>query len=105
MTGKFSRRLSGRGRAFGIKFRPGVFHLFQRYRMHEAAEQIAEGRAGDMRDLALRLGYFAQTHFIRDFKATSDGLRVSIAPPPRRRQGELCAAWGPSRQNRGRCGC
>src|SRR5713226_1028822 len=165
MTGKFSRRLSGRGRAFGIKFRPGAFHpllgrplwkitdrvvlsvrevfgaagvelarriraqpderecaslveaflrerapkndatveqiratiermesnrdlvrvdqavaltrfhnrrlerifreyvgvspkwVIQRYRMHEAAEQIAEGRAGGMGDLALRLGF------------------------------------------------
>ncbi len=69
MTGEFSRRLSGRGQAFGIKFRPGAFHPFQRYRMHEAAEKIAEGRAGDMGDLALRLGYFDQAHFIRDFKA------------------------------------
>jgi AraC-like DNA-binding protein len=43
--------------------------VIQRYRMHEAAEQIAEGRAGDMGDLALRLGYFDQAHFIRDFKA------------------------------------
>jgi len=176
MTGKFSRRLTGRGRAFGIKFRPGAFHpllgsslwkitdrvlsvrqvfgsagielarrirvqpderecaslveaflrerapkndptvgqiraiiermesnrdlvrvdqavaltrfhkrrlerifreyvgvspkwVIQRYRMHEAAEKIAEGTAGDMGDLALRLGYFDQAHFIRDFKA------------------------------------
>ena len=43
--------------------------VLQRYRLHEAAEQIADGSAGSIADLALRLGYFDQAHFIRDFKA------------------------------------
>jgi AraC-like DNA-binding protein len=43
--------------------------VLQRYRLHEAAERIAEGRHGDWATTALELGYFDQAHFIRDFKA------------------------------------
>jgi AraC-like DNA-binding protein len=43
--------------------------VLQRYRLHEAAERIAEGRAGDWAALALELGYFDQAHFIKDFRA------------------------------------
>ena len=43
--------------------------VLKRYRLHEAAERIAEGRNGDWAATALDLGYFNQAHFIRDFKA------------------------------------
>ncbi|WP_342379722.1 helix-turn-helix transcriptional regulator [Myxococcus stipitatus] len=43
--------------------------VLQRYRLHEAAEQLARPDAPDMASLALQLGYFDQSHFIRDFKA------------------------------------
>jgi AraC-like DNA-binding protein len=43
--------------------------VLQRYRLHEAAERIADGTAGDWAALALELGYFDQAHFIKDFKA------------------------------------
>ncbi len=43
--------------------------VLQRYRLHEAAERIADGRDGDWAATALELGYFDQAHFIRDFKA------------------------------------
>ena len=43
--------------------------VLKRYRMHEAAERIASGEAGDGASLALDLGYFDQSHFIRDFTA------------------------------------
>jgi AraC-like DNA-binding protein len=43
--------------------------VIQRYRLHEAAEQIVRGDVSDMATLALQLGYFDQAHFIRDFKA------------------------------------
>lgn len=43
--------------------------VLRRYRLHEAAERIAEGRDGDWAATALDLGYFDQAHFIRDFKA------------------------------------
>ncbi len=42
--------------------------VIQRYRLHEAAEELAKN-TGDVADLALRLGYFDQAHFIRDFKS------------------------------------
>jgi AraC-like DNA-binding protein len=43
--------------------------VINRYRMHEAVEQLALGRPPDWTALALDLGYFDQAHFIRDFKA------------------------------------
>lgn len=46
--------------------------IIQRYRLHEAAERIADGvadgKATDGAALALDLGYADQAHFIRDFK-------------------------------------
>jgi AraC-like DNA-binding protein len=43
--------------------------VIQRYRLHEAAEQLAAGTSVDLLKLALDLGYFDQAHFIKDFKA------------------------------------
>jgi len=43
--------------------------VINRYRLHEAVEQLAEGRSVDWAALALDLGYFDQAHFIRDFRA------------------------------------
>ena len=43
--------------------------VLQRYRLHEAAERIADGHDGDWARLAIDLGYFDQAHFIKDFKA------------------------------------
>ena len=43
--------------------------VLKRYRVHEAAERMADGRNGDWAALALELGYFDQAHFINDFKA------------------------------------
>ena len=40
-----------------------------RYRLHEAAAQLAGAQAPNLAELALRLGYFDQAHFVRDFKA------------------------------------
>lgn len=42
--------------------------VIQRYRLHEAAERIAEGGISDWATLALDLGYADQAHFIRDFR-------------------------------------
>jgi AraC-like DNA-binding protein len=43
--------------------------VIQRYRLHEAAEQLADGATDDSSALALSLGYYDQAHFIKDFKA------------------------------------
>ena len=43
--------------------------VIQRYRLHEAAEQLATGESVSQTELALNLGYSDQAHFIRDFKA------------------------------------
>jgi len=43
--------------------------VIQRYRLHEAAEQLAADPVGDCSQMALALGYFDQAHFIKDFKA------------------------------------
>jgi AraC-like DNA-binding protein len=42
--------------------------VIQRYRLHEAAEQLA-GSCDNQAQLALTLGYADQAHFVRDFKA------------------------------------
>ncbi|MMZ64829.1 transcriptional activator FtrA [compost metagenome] len=43
--------------------------VIQRYRLHEAAEQMDLGVHLDWVNLAQELGYFDQAHFIKDFKA------------------------------------
>jgi AraC-like DNA-binding protein len=43
--------------------------VIQRYRLHEATEQLAAGTVVDWAKLAVDLGYFDQAHFIKDFKA------------------------------------
>ncbi len=43
--------------------------VIQRYRLHEAAERLAEASHVSVVELALELGYFDQAHFVRDFKS------------------------------------
>jgi AraC-like DNA-binding protein len=42
--------------------------VIKRYRLHEAADQLADGIIPDWARLAVSLGYFDQAHFIKDFK-------------------------------------
>lgn len=42
--------------------------VINRYRLHEAVEQLEGGKPVDWAALALDLGYFDQAHFIRDFR-------------------------------------
>jgi AraC-like DNA-binding protein len=58
--------------------------VIQRYRLHEAAQQLALPHPPDLASLALQLGYFDQPHFIRDFKAVvgkSPGQYLAEAAP------------------------
>lgn len=43
--------------------------VIQRYRLHDAAEQMERGEITDWPKLSLDLGYYDQAHFIKDFKA------------------------------------
>jgi len=43
--------------------------VIQRYRLHEAAEQLVAGGSISQSALALNLGYSDQAHFVRDFKS------------------------------------
>jgi AraC-like DNA-binding protein len=60
--------------------------VLRRYRLQEAAEQLAAGERGDWTRLALDLGYFDHAHFIRDFRAV-----VGRSPAEYE---ALCAALG-----------
>ena len=42
--------------------------VIRRYRLHEVAERLSDGKAVNLAGLALDLGYFDQAHFIKDFK-------------------------------------
>jgi AraC-like DNA-binding protein len=43
--------------------------VINRYRLHEALERLSFGAPADWTGLAHELGYFDQSHFIRDFKS------------------------------------
>lgn len=62
--------------------------VIQRYRLHEAAEQLARA-PGSQAALAARLGYADQAHFVRDFKAV---VGVSPAAYARRAAGIASSA-------------
>jgi AraC-like DNA-binding protein len=49
--------------------------VIQRYRLHEAAEQLAADASASQATIAMNLGYSDQAHFVRDFKAI-----VGISP-------------------------
>ncbi|MCW5874468.1 MAG: AraC family transcriptional regulator [Anaerolineales bacterium] len=42
--------------------------VIKRYRLHEAADQLARGGYESLAQLAQDLGYYDQAHFVRDFK-------------------------------------
>jgi len=42
--------------------------VIARYRLHEALALLQRGEAQPDAELALRLGYFDQAHFVRDFQ-------------------------------------
>jgi AraC-like DNA-binding protein len=56
-------------RLFSDEFGIGPKWVINRFRLHEALEQMQQGRDVRWSELALELGYSDQAHFIRDFKA------------------------------------
>jgi AraC-like DNA-binding protein len=55
--------------------------VIQRYRLHEAAEQLARAPASQAA-LALELGYADQAHFVKDFKAVVGTSPAAYASAP-----------------------
>lgn len=55
-------------RSFNRYVGVGPKWVIARYRLHEAAERLAAGRPVDLAQMAQDLGYFDQSHFIRDFR-------------------------------------
>ena len=58
--------------------------VIQRYRLHEAAEELASNQTANLPQLALDLGYFDQAHFSKAFKAV-----VGVSPLAYARQGNV----------------
>jgi AraC-like DNA-binding protein len=58
--------------------------VIQRYRLHEAAEQLASGTAVNQSALALDLGYTDQAHFAHDFKTVVGTSPAAYARAARR---------------------
>jgi AraC-like DNA-binding protein len=50
--------------------------VLRRFRLHDAQLMLDAGAAGDLADLAVRLGWFDQAHFTRDFT-------TAVGVPPR----------------------
>jgi AraC-like DNA-binding protein len=63
--------------------------VLQRYRLHDAVEQLQGQGGADWARLALELGYYDQAHFARDFRALVgrtpaqyDAARLAGRPDP-----------------------
>ena len=65
--------------------------VLQRYRLHEAAARLADGTSGSWAEVAVELGYFDQSHFIRDFTRAIGMTPVEYAGACQRRQAPVSA--------------
>lgn len=93
-VGQLSERFGIQPRSLQRLFRRyvgvGPKWVLQRFRLHDAQGMIDAGEAGDLADLAVRLGWFDQAHFIRDF-------RDAVGVPP----GEYAGRSATTRGGRG----
>ena len=65
--------------------------VLSRYRLHEAAARLAENTATTSAEVAAELGYFDQSHFIRDFTRTVRMTPQAYADACERRQAPVRA--------------
>lgn len=65
--------------------------VLQRYRLHEAAARLAEEQDRPWAEVAAELGYFDQSHFIRDFGAAIGLTPAAYAQACRRREQPVSA--------------
>ncbi|MDT7708451.1 MAG: hypothetical protein QOG20_4058 [Pseudonocardiales bacterium] len=65
--------------------------VLRRYRLHEAAAVLAQEQHRPWADVAAELGYFDQSHFIRDFTAAIGMTPVAYAQACRRKEAPVSA--------------
>jgi AraC-like DNA-binding protein len=65
--------------------------VLRRYRLHEAAAVLAEEKHRPWAEVAAELGYFDQSHFIRDFTAAIGMTPVAYAQACRRMEAPVSA--------------
>jgi AraC-like DNA-binding protein len=65
--------------------------VLRRFRLHEAAARLAEEQERPWAEVAAELGYFDQSHFIRDFTAAIGLTPVAYAQACRRREEPVSA--------------
>ncbi|WP_181782060.1 AraC family transcriptional regulator [Pseudonocardia pini] len=65
--------------------------VLRRFRLHEAAARLAEEQERPWAEVAAELGYFDQSHFIRDFTAAVGLTPVAYAQACRRREEPVSA--------------
>ncbi len=86
MTGRFGRSARSLQRLFQRYVGVSPKWVLQRYRLHEAAARLAEGTSGTWTEVAVELGYFDQSHFIRDFTRAVGMTPLAYAEACRQRQ-------------------
>jgi len=65
--------------------------VLSRYRLHEAAARLAEGDSPNWAEVATELGYFDQSHFIRDFTRAIGQTPAAYAESCRNRTAAVSA--------------
>jgi len=65
--------------------------VLRRYRLHEAAAVLAQDQHRPWAEVAAELGYFDQSHFIRDFTAAIGMTPVAYALACRRKEAPISA--------------
>lgn len=85
---RFHRNKRTRQRLFSLYVGVSPKWVIKRFRLHEAAAQLASGKVTDWPTIALELGYFDQAHFIKDFNRM---VRSSPAEYAKRMSGKIQA--------------
>jgi AraC-like DNA-binding protein len=65
--------------------------VLRRYRLHEAAAVLATEQDRPWAEVAAELGYFDQSHFIRDFTAAIGLTPVAYAQACRKKEAPVSA--------------
>ena len=91
VTGRFGLSTRSLQRLFQRYVGVSPKWVLRRYRLHEAAARLAEGPDSTWTEVALELGYFDQSHFIRDFTGAIGMTPLAYAEACRRHQAPVSA--------------